>query len=219
MESLLKVQPEADHDLVPDPFDVDNISYNLHRHGFAHVKNLLEPELLDQLYLEMRELDSNEELTVAAVGRGGDHALRKNIRTDKTKWLDGSTFPQQLLFVALERIRIQVNERLMLGLFDIEAHYAVYRPGDFYKRHFDSFVGEKNRLLSMVIYFNKDWEEKEGGLLKLYENEETVIPFATIIPEWGHSVMFLSENISHEVTVSHRNRYSIAVWFHCRRIL
>lgn len=218
MDNILKTQ-FFDKPRLIERFDTENISDNLRQYGYAHVKNLLDEHLLEELHKEIKELDANEEMTPAAIGRGESHLVAKSIRSDKTKWLEFNSLTQRLLLDSLEKIRVQVNQNLLLGLFDIEAHYAVYRPGDFYKRHFDSFVGEKNRLLSMVLYLNKDWHIADGGLLNLYENAETTSPFVSIAPAWGECVLFLSEEVSHEVTVASRNRYSIAIWFHCRKPL
>jgi SM-20-related protein len=39
-------------------------------------------------------------------------------------------------------MRLALNARLFLGLFDFEAGYAVYPPGGFFTRHVDSFRGD-----------------------------------------------------------------------------
>ena len=42
-------------------------------------------------------------------------------------------------------------------------------------------------------------------------------PVSTILPEYGHAALFLSEEVPHEVTVARRTRYSIACWFRCHQ--
>ncbi len=106
----------------------------------------------------------------------------------------------------------------MLGLFDFEAHFAVYNKGDFYKKHLDSFKGEKNRLISMVIYLNKDWQEADGGILNVYQDIDDEKPLISVLPKWGNVILFLSEELAHEVTISNKTRYSIANWFRVREI-
>jgi SM-20-related protein len=181
------------------------------------VTGLLSPELLARLRDEVMEKHAQQELSRAGIGRGDDHMQADNIRRDKTEWIEGGTLAQQLLLARLEEVRLEMNRRLMLGLFATEAHYAAYPPGAFYARHSDSFHGAKNRLLSLVMYLNPDWQEEDGGLLALYADEQSTTPFARLLPEYGHAVLFLSEEIPHEVTLTARTRYSIAAWFHCRR--
>ena len=112
----------------------------------------------------------------------------------------------------MENLRIEINRRLFLGLFDYESHYAHYGPGDFYKRHVDAFKGSSNRLLSSVVYLNADWTEADQGELLMFHDEE-VSPFLIVEPVFNQCVIFLSEQFPHEVRAAKRDRYSIAGWF------
>jgi SM-20-related protein len=220
MENITKKKPSMQlPSALPDTFDIEKICRQLSECGFAHISELLPATLLRALYKEVAVLDKEFALQSAGIGRGGDHMIRKTIRSDKIKWIDGATLAQCQLQEQLENLRFELNKNLILGLFDVESHYAVYRKGDFYKRHLDSFNGQKNRILSMVIYLNKDWNEQDGGLLNAYTDEESTTPFASVLPRWGDAVVFLSEQVSHEVTPAYRNRYSIATWFRCNSVV
>jgi Rps23 Pro-64 3,4-dihydroxylase Tpa1-like proline 4-hydroxylase len=61
-----------------------------------------------------------------------------------------------------------------------------------------------------VYYLNESWEEQQGGLLNIFNENDTK---ATVVPFIGHCIVFLSE-IEHEVTVSEAERFSITGWFH-----
>ena len=202
----------------PSKFDINLVCDQIFQNGFSHISELFPQELLVCLHKEIEQLDKNYKLQLAGIGRGDDHTIHKTIRSDKIKWIDGETLAQVQLQERLEQLRLEINKRLMLGLFDSESNFAVYRDGDFYKRHFDSFLGDKNRILSMVIYLNPEWELSNGGLLKVYTDDNSVDPFAEIMPVWGNVVMFLSEKIPHEVTPAKRTRYSIATWFRCNNL-
>ncbi|MDB2415027.1 2OG-Fe(II) oxygenase [Rickettsiales bacterium] len=199
----------------PEIFNIDKICTQLSENGCAYIDNFLPDRLLRSLYKEIYALDKDFALQAAGIGRGDEHIIRKNIRSDKIHWIEGKTLAQVQLQEKLEEFRFQLNQNLMLGLFDVESHYAVYRKGDFYKRHVDSFKGQKNRIVSMVIYLNKNWKKQDGGLLNLYKDESSKTPFESIVPSWGNMVVFLSEQIPHEVIATHRTRYSIATWFRC----
>lgn len=199
----------------PIAFDIEQLCDGLEQRGFVHLNGLFSDELLSALHGEIALLDENYALQRAGIGRGSDHLLEKTIRTDKIHWLMGDTLAQCQFQKKLEELRIAINRRLMLGLFASESMYAVYREGDFYKKHLDSFKGEKNRILSMVLYLNPIWEAQWGGLLDVYADEQALMPFAHVAPHFGDMVLFLSEDIPHEVTPTTVNRYSIATWFRC----
>ncbi|MAR56189.1 MAG: hypothetical protein CMM93_03305 [Rickettsiales bacterium] len=216
---LLTASASAPGFSAPLPYAASWVAEALLRDGYAHVSGLLADELLARLREEVIAKDTEAALTRAAIGRGDDTQLASSIRRDRTDWIEGETLAQTQFLTRLEEVRLELNYQLMLGLFSVEAHYAAYPPGAFYARHSDSFRGARNRLLSLVIYLNPDWQAADGGLLNLYADEEAETPIARLLPEYGHAVLFLSEEMPHEVTLAHRTRYSIAAWYHCQQPL
>lgn len=97
--------------------------------------------LLSALLNEVRILERTEAMSRAGIGRGADLLKDRSVRRDKISWLDGYTEPQARLFAFFDQLMAGLNQRLFLGLKRYEAHYATYQPGDFYKRHLDSFRG------------------------------------------------------------------------------
>ncbi|MDB2705783.1 2OG-Fe(II) oxygenase [Pseudomonadota bacterium] len=157
---------------------------------------------------------TDEQFSAAGIGRNNKHHLNKSIRNDETYWLtDEDKFDKQYLDW-MEQLRIEINQRLYMGLFKFEAHYAHYSEGAFYQRHLDAFKGKSNRVLSTLLYLNKEWQESDAGELILYDTEDTILE--TILPSYGKFVVFLSDRFPHEVIKANRDRYSIAGWFHIR---
>ena len=116
----------------------------------------------------------------------------------------------------MDALRSDLNSRWFLGLFDYECHYARYAPGAFYSKHLDAFAGNKNRVLSTVLYLNAAWEAGQGGELQLYSlNGATVLE--RVAPLHNRLVVFLSERFPHEVLPASRERHSIAGWFRVRK--
>jgi SM-20-related protein len=111
----------------------------------------------------------------------------------------------------MEMLRVGINRRLFLGLFDYECHFARYAPGSFYKKHVDAFRGRSNRVLSTVFYLNPQWGSADGGELLIYSGDGQVE--ASVKPTMGTLVVFLSETVPHEVLPAARLRHSIAGWF------
>jgi SM-20-related protein len=194
-------------------FDADTLCDEIVAQGWS-VCRLADPVMLAALCDEAVALWQEDELSPAGVGRAKDHDVVRRIRRDKTRWLDGSSPAQTAYLAFAEALRREVNYRLMLGLFAFEAHYAVYESGGFYKRHIDSFHGARNRMLSSVLYLNRDWDRSEGGLLRLYAPDSDRL-VQEVVPEFGTLAVFLSEDIPHEVTPARRERFSIAGWHRC----
>ena len=64
-----------------------------------------------------------------------------------------------------------------------------------------------------MLYLNDDWGQNDGGELQLYDRQLPEQACARVLPEGGRMVMFMSEEIPHEVLIAGRTRYSLACWF------
>lgn len=191
---------------------LETVSQALAERGWWLGPDVVDRDLVRDLRADLEQLRANDELERAGIGRDLDFQLAERIRGDRIHWLSRSSRVQARLLAQMEALRLTLNESLFLGLFEFEAHYAHYPPGSFYRRHLDSFRGAANRIVSAVIYLNEDWREGDGGELVLYaESGDEVL--ATIAPMAGSMLLFLSEELPHEVLPAKRDRYSIAGWY------
>ena len=192
--------------------DVDAISGELRSSGFVAVENSLSPAMRARFNDGFRE---SAAFGPAGVGRGGQRTHDADIRGDVIRWLDGSKAADRSFLTLMEELRIGLNQRLFLGLLDYECHYSIYGVGAHYDRHLDTLSGQKNRLLSTVVYLNDEWAPADGGELLLYRagNPGAI---ARILPKPGLLVLFLSEEFPHEVLAAKKPRHSIAGWFRGR---
>ncbi len=154
----------------------------------------------------------------AGVGRGADLQLRPEVRTDRVLWLDPTALSpaQSGLWEHLEALRLAVNRHLFLGLYELEAHFAVYPPGAYYRKHLDQFRGMDERKLSCVLYLNDAWRPDDGGALRLYPDETDPSAAVEILPLGGRLVTFLSARFLHDVLPAGRERMSLTGWFRSR---
>lgn len=156
----------------------------------------------------------------AAVGRGIRKEWRPEIRTDSIHWFEPGNLTeiQKIYWDRMEQLRVQVNRELMLGLFELEAHFARFASGGFYKAHLDRHRNNSARTLSAVAYLDPDWNPVDGGNLRLFTDKNRGVdgPFLDIYPEAGKLVLFLSGDFWHEVQRASRPRHSIAGWFRRR---
>ena len=195
---------------------IDDIADALAQQGFIQLQDFLTENLANQLMQEAKSLASTE-FKPAGIGRDQTQQLNSQVRTDSTLWLSGKSATQQLYLECMQQLRVGLNRRLFMGLFDFECHFSHYSNGDFYQRHLDAFKGDtsmarSNRVLSTVFYLNKDWGENDGGELLLYADEQ-VSPMLIVPPIFNSCMIFLSDTFPHEVLTSRSDRYSIAGWY------
>lgn len=190
--------------------DPDAIARALHEHGACWLTGFPDPALTCALRDDLLRLRDEAALAPAGTGRAAAHALRPQLRGDRTLWLDDPRCgaPASAYLHALDALRLNLNRRLFLGLREVEAHYACYPPGTGYARHRDRFRDSDLRMVSLVSYLNADWDEADGGALRLHTAGGAV----DVAPAGGSSVCFLSE-FEHEVLPATRERLSIAAWF------
>jgi SM-20-related protein len=187
--------------------------------GYAIVPWFLSPLAVAGLAARLLALDAAGAMQPARIGRLPDRSERPELRGDRICWLDASPEDEHeaLLFAALESLRLALNEHLTLGLFDFEAHYAMYPPGAGYVRHCDVFRDSDDangkRVLSCVLYLNVGWRTTDGGALRLYLGGTGHID---VPPEAGTFVAFLSDRFEHEVMPARRERLSVTGWFRRR---
>jgi SM-20-related protein len=155
----------------------------------------------------------------AGVGRGESLQVSDTIRRDEIMWLDhGEASVHQIAYIAkLEILRLALNQRFFLGLFDYEGHFAIYPEGAFYKAHLDRHAGTRDRIVTVIVYLNADWKPGDGGELKLWTSPQGRDgSFELIEPRMGTLVCFMAEDIWHEVLPATKQRMSITGWFRQR---
>ena len=193
----------------PDP--IKHIAGEIERAGYVVVQRFLDDPVCAMLARACRE----STLRPAAIGRAATHRARSDIRGDRTHWFEPEalTPAQRPYWEAMQTLRSGLNRALLLGLEELEAHYALYPPGARYERHRDRFRDDDARVLSSVLYLNRDWCENDGGQLRLYLPQNTHVD---IYPRAGTLALFLSAEFEHEVLPATRERLSVAGWFRRR---
>ena len=198
-------------DSVPEDALFEKIAGDLRSAGFSINPASLPSDFTALLLQRIHDIDEAK-FASAGIGRGDDYIAKQSVRTDEISWIYDDSAAGVGWNKWAERLRCYLNRALLLGLFSFESHFSHYGKGDFYKRHFDAFVGDKNRILSIVVYLNPIWGESDGGELVIYQNEAD-IKGIKVAPLNGTVVVFLSEEFPHEVLPAMRDRYAIAGWY------
>lgn len=206
----LNTLPTNSLNLTPEV--LDQLLDSLVEKGWFEWPNAVTDALCKSLLTEVVSYDVEDKLQRAGIGRGIGKQINRQIRCDRTRWLDGSTASQRAYQQQMSELKQALNRELFMGLFEYECHFALYKKGGFYKKHLDSFRGRANRMLTTVLYLNPDWQADWGGELVVYSEDSSQI-LAKITPEMGKMVIFMSEQIPHEVLPTQHPRVSVAGWF------
>ena len=181
------------------------------KQGYSIRPLALPEQLLMSLY-QHQQVMKDEQFESAGIGRGEAYLKNEFVRTDEICWITGESVAGRHWLNWAGELQQFLNRQLFMGLFSFESHFSHYSPGSYYKRHYDAFKGEANRVLSIVAYLNPGWTGEDGGELVLYrdDNDNEGIK---IVPLLGTLAVFLSEEFPHEVLPAKRDRYAIAGWF------
>jgi len=164
----------------------------------AHLKENLGNLFKDQLLL--------------SAGTGNESVVShdKLVRSDKIYWLDRkhNDIHENNFFDLMDSFVSYLNSTCYTGITGYEFHYTLYEKGSFYKKHLDQFRNNGSRQYSMIMYLNSDWQEIDGGELRIYHGDI----LQNISPVNGKSVFFKSSELEHEVLLTTTNRMSITGW-------
>ena len=186
------------------------IAEQLDRHAIAITDDLLPQQVLQQLLSETKELLGDGEFHPAHIGHGVAEYRISEIRGDKILWLEERklTEAQQQYFVFLNELREHLSSYFRIALPWQECHLATYPVGSFYTRHLDQFRETNNRIFSAILYLNENWQEIDGGQLRVYNDAS----YEDIAPLFGRFACFRSDVVEHEVLPTNRTRFSVTGW-------
>jgi SM-20-related protein len=154
------------------------------------------------------------EFAAARTGRAGRAQRRPEVRGDEICWLaDARTPAERDVFERFEALRLACNQEALLGLFDLELHYARYAPGAAYARHVDQPADRAERKISLILYLNSAWTGADGGALRQFDGAGA---HRDIAPLGGRLVAFASAGREHEVLPARRTRWSLSGWLRTR---
>lgn len=194
---------------------LERIALEVADRGWSVTEGFLPPLLVSQLASDLQEQWQAGAFRHAGIGRGKDLRIQPEVRTDRVNWLEPArcTGAQQLYLNVLEELRLTLNRRLFLGLFEFEGHQAIYPPGSFYRKHLDQFRGTEQRTVTCILYLNQQWQKEDGGQLLIYADPLDESRYDETLPVGGRLVTFLSARFVHEVLPARRERLSITGWF------
>ncbi|KTC77838.1 2OG-Fe(II) oxygenase [Legionella brunensis] len=195
--------------------DNNRLIEDIYQLGFHIIDNFLPLQHFQSLQTTAKSLAAEGQFRSAKIGRQQQAAHNYTVRTDQICWVDEYQENPAIhtYLTKINDIAATLNQSLFLGLVDFETHFAIYKPGSFYKKHIDQFKTTQDRRISCVFYLNDTWEEAFGGELKLYDRNDDYL--SSIIPIGNRFICFISD-LPHEVCQTKKTRYSIAGWMKTR---
>ena len=184
--------------------------------GWASMPDCMDAADALRLQQECQQACDRGAFKPAGIGRGSTRQVRQEIRGDHVLWLepDEASAEQAIYLSKLENLRLALNQRFFLGLFDFEGHFAIYPQGAFYKPHLDRHAGTSQRVVTIILYLNPHWQPGDGGELKLWTTPgDKTGAFILIEPRMGTIVCFMAGDFWHEVLPATKTRMSITGWF------
>lgn len=173
-------------------------------------ENFLSVPLSQHLEENLTRLHTGKQMRSAGTGNDVKVLHNKLFRSDIIYWLDRRHNDQyeNEFFDLMDDFVGYLNATCYTGITGYEFHYTLYKAGSFYKKHLDQFKNNDSRQYSMIMYLNKNWQENDGGELRIYHDDHV----ENIAPKNGKAVFFKSSDTEHEVLITHKPRLSITGW-------
>jgi len=178
--------------------------------GFCVVDDFLSQNEVADILNSDQLKQGIETFKKAGIGKAQEKQINEAIRGDYIQWIDRNSAlpPIQNYLTKLNQLITHVNQTLFLSLKDYEVHMTIYPVGAYYKRHLDQFKKDDHRKLSVICYLNENWDNENGGQLRIYLNNDHV----DVLPIAGRLVCFRSDQLEHEVLPATKPRLSLTGW-------
>ena len=195
---------------------IEKVLHDIEQQGWSVQENFFSKDLIHNLKETLTTFQKQGAFKQAGIGRQDKLQIEDSIRTDEISWFDESNLNEsQVKYLTItQQLQDAMNQRFYFGLFELETHFALYAPNAFYKRHLDQHKNQDTRVVTIISYLNKNWDDKNGGELQLYLKDGKTI---TVSPNAGTLVCFMSAEFEHEVLPAKCERASLTGWFRKRK--
>lgn len=185
---------------------VDTLSAN----DYVVINDFVSEDMFQKLRTFLFYHLKDENFKKAGIGALAEYQVKTSVRGDFVYWLESSRDTQlDDLFMLIEHIKTMFNRLCYLSLNGYEFHLAHYPEGSFYRKHLDQFRERSNRMITVILYLNENWQKGDGGELKIYKGGGDTL---LIEPIGNRCVIFRSDALEHEVLLTNKSRYSLTGW-------
>jgi len=84
-----------------------------------------------------------------------------------------------------------------------------------YLRHLDNerLKGHCGRILTTILYLNPNWQENDGGAIRLFEVAPPLQIRGELLPLQNRLLAFWADEVPHEVLPPQRDRFACTFWY------
>jgi Rps23 Pro-64 3,4-dihydroxylase Tpa1-like proline 4-hydroxylase len=207
--------------------DIEKLAHNkknqyVSASPFPHIviDNFFNKQLLEDV---LKEFPSDLE----SIGKNFDNKVEKKLSLNNSRLLSTGTnnfinFLNSQIFLNFLQIITGIKEKLIPDPYLLGGGLHELRNEGFLNVHadFNLHPGMKlDRRLNILIYLNKNWEEKFGGSLQLWNNEMSACEHK-ILPEFNRMVIFSTTDFSYHGNPdkvdcpANNSRKSIAMYYY-----
>lgn len=171
--------------------------------------------LTNQLYESAQNIWHQGKFRDANVGSRQAEIRDTEIRGDQIFWLDEHSPMQacRTFLIWATDLQQQLNRYFFLGLKRYEFHFARYDVGYGYKTHLDQHQNQPFRQITLILYLNPEWGDRDGGELCMFCLADHSKETQRIVPKHNRLVLFRSGQVPHAVRPCARPRWSLTGWF------
>jgi 2OG-Fe(II) oxygenase superfamily len=185
----------------------------VNRYPFAHfiVKNFLNEIELDKVLTDLEVLEESSPTSIFK-SNFGEKKEWKKFSGDLVhlsgflEYLSSADFIESLQ----EKFNIPKEIKLYPDSTYDGGGYVISPPGSYLGYHADfnfSSQAEKYRVLNVLVYMNKDYQHKNGGVLHLLDPDSKTVE-AEVLPEANTLLAFFTDDISfHGVSKNKQDFY------------
>jgi SM-20-related protein len=195
-----------------EEFSSDQIE-DFAKNEYLIIDDFLPQDMAEKLLKELKFWRKKNKFKKGGIGKSLSHKVVEEVRRDEIKWIQkDSCLPHTAAYMEyLDKLSTTLNRNFFLSLKDMEAMYAIYEKGAFYKTHRDRFHSQPHRVISVVLYLNPNWKPTHGGELVIHTEGTKKTGSISIEPVYNRLALFRSE-LLHEVVPCHKTRYSVTTW-------
>lgn len=192
----------------------NQLADDLSENGYGIIESFLSDDEVLAILNVLDDYKAAGDLRRAGIGQAENLQLDKSQRGDLIRWIEPQKAkdPTQVYLDRMRELMQFINRTCFLSLKDFEFHYTLYPVGTFYKRHLDQFKHDDHRKLSVICYLNFDWQDEDGGQLRMYKPTSHGEDAIDVLPVAGRMVCFRSDLLEHEVLPTKKERKSLTGW-------
>lgn len=190
--------------------DLENeLILGLEQKGWVYLSDGVSPSICENIFNHY--LNEEELFKEAKVGNFTRKKKVKDIRKSLITWVENWNRNSGTIYLneLFKKISLRLRREFFIPLKWHETQVALYRQGDYYKKHLDQLKFTKHRQVTLVLFLN---DCDKGGELVIYNKNNRNEIDAVINPKRGGLVTFFSSQIFHEVRRTEAERMTLTTW-------